>query len=72
MFGKTVILLYKSDRYGQIVSIEDTSSLLGLGLLEVKTRPQTNNISLGSIGRNKQTNSFICATNKILKTWKTY
>lgn len=39
---------------GQTISIEDSSSLLGLGLLEVKTKTQMNNISLGSIGGNNQ------------------
>ena len=39
---------------GQTVTIEESSSLLSLGLVEVKTRTQMNNISLGSIGRNNQ------------------
>lgn len=39
---------------GESISIEESSSLLSLGLLEVRTKTKTANISLGDLGKNNQ------------------
>ncbi len=48
--------LFNINKYlsGETVTIEESSSLLSLGLIEVKTKTQTKNIRLGSIGMNNQ------------------
>jgi len=48
------LLSIKKYYSGQTLSIEESSSLLSLGLLEVKTKKQTQNVSLGGLARNNQ------------------
>jgi len=48
--------LFNLKRYilGEAITIEESSSLLSLGLLEVRTKTKTANISLGDLGMNNQ------------------